>query len=1099
MQENRVTLVSILAMVLAWLAIATTGVLAETVVFQERFEDTEMSGWEPGTSNKTISGWKVNNYRRALGMKFVDGGKERGKVFRIEGASGDVAFNMLSPSFSIKGGAKYIIRMMARHNYNASKLQGGGDSGTYMEWYDENGKRLSRTRIRGFDGPNESWHRDEVRNLASPAGAKTARIRIGVNYPFLGPRVYWEMDDIEVLGERGTPKQETSKISPVADTSPDAVGDNLLANGIFAQSGMSWSLQDGVTVIPGTKETAYVKAPCGDMVARQRVIDVQDIAGKTYVVSVLAKGEDQVKAGVLITYYNKAGKNNCTAGFPTKFDVSGEFKRYRFSWTAPQDAVKMNCFFLMRYGSGTVYYGDVSLAQAGIKKEKETVEEPKGIVKQIVLHSAESPNLKIESDGQTSILEAKETRRDGKMCTRIEAEFPGTWNKVLLKFKKPVSILQPWGSLSVDVHGDPSLTSSLKMMAVLVDGGGKTHTATLSWNLKFGYWLTLALPLSAKTEKFPEGGYMKPPILLDRIEVISRTPSKNTFYIGDIKLDPSRTRLIYHTYDRSWISPDLPFAPLEFSLQYDFSHGKKPLYLEIILDLPKEVNLEDCRVNTGLFNLKDYGLRVETEEHLRDGKSYVKHSILAPVILEKVLPHAHQLGCQNVLFHLSTDAKEGVFNSFYQVRYGNAETPEKCLPLQVLRLEPTAPPEKLRVMSGCRIFNGLEYASFFGINEDYTGDWFDALLTDVFRSKGLFAIGIDGTRIGQRFPCFNIKEALPLLTEQYKKALDSGIRKFVFDDEYNVYTGGHLRCFCPKCVAGFKTFLKQHEPDVKYIDPHTFESNPSPHPDLHQAWVNFGIFMYLQAGKVLRKETEDYLESKGVSKDKLIFYNDGLYIYTTDKPYIVRSFGEVFDWYGEQFYIDCYGQFHRSPRLAGDRAAAINKAIWESGSKMKQVPVLSWGLTYWMGTESDLVPHELVKYQIYEASAAGFAGFFMYGNVDLMDMKCLAEAVRAIKPVEELIMEGRPSNALTVQRGEANLRALEYKGNILVVVSQYFRDKLPQEVVIKMKDAVKGTASVIDLETGKEIGRINSTKTTFQISLNEGNRARLFLVKAGRM
>ena len=399
MQKDLIALVRVVAIALVWVMTSTSGVRAETIVFQEKFEDTDMSDWKPGTANRTISGWKIDNYRRALVMKFVDGGKEQKSIFRIEGVPGDTAFNMLSPSFEVKEGSRYTLRMLARHSYNISKLKGGDDWGGYLEWYDGGGNRLSRTRILGFDLPNEVWHRDEAKNLTAPLGAREARVRIGVDWPNMAVGFYWEMDDIEVVEEAGTqttkaeittlPTPRSIKLmdSPVllpVEKLPSIPLGNQIANGDFEEG------TENDTIPPGWKRTGWDGKDEDVKLSTQKVAHsgkaalalvsttTEAIGGITQKIKVIPGQTYYYQAWVKIPEMRAKTTESVTTAFTIgtlkryiNMGIKEESRNWKPFWLTleiPRDVDEVELSLFIYHGKGTAYidkvwFGDATLGR----------------------------------------------------------------------------------------------------------------------------------------------------------------------------------------------------------------------------------------------------------------------------------------------------------------------------------------------------------------------------------------------------------------------------------------------------------------------------------------------------------------------------------------------------------------------------------------------------------------------------------------------------------------------------------------------------------------------------------------------------------------
>ena len=128
---------------------------------------------------------------------------------------------------------------------------------------------------------------------------------------------------------------------------------------------------------------------------------------------------------------------------------------------------------------------------------------------------------------------------------------------------------------------------------------------------------------------------------------------------------------------------------------------------------------------------------------------------------------------------------------------------------------------------------------------------------------------------------------------------------------------------------------------------------------------------------------------------------------------------------------------------------------------------------------------------ILEAFAGGAKGVTVYseGWFDALDMKFVAEAIKQILPVEDIIVDGKPTDKVKSLDRKVFVKGIESKKGAVILVSEY--SVVPKES--KIEYPVDSVSSVIDLSTMKEITTISPDNPTFKIRLDE-NRAKLFFV-----
>lgn len=652
----------------------------------------------------------------------------------------------------------------------------------------------------------------------------------------------------------------------------------------------------------------------------------------------------------------------------------------------------------------------------------------------------------------------------------------------------------------------------------------------------FSFWFKQSVSFTAQALIFGNDLYCRGGSVIPQWQRFTKTVNSGSFsgdchigfmdegrvgrkmYIDDVVLregpefGPNEARMQFLTYDKSAISPDLT-SPLPFSLSYRFLECR-PKRLEVVLELPADVEV----VGVHLDSVRPGQARPEKELFQKDGQNYIRYRLFYPVTRSEFHTEhkPYSVGWKPIWYYLRTKLKEGTRRAYYYLGYNGSYQSPKVLPLEVVRVRKTAAPKRLitnTVIPPRALYtwpNLLDEIAQLGFNSYvFYGSTADAErvkkiqaqagrlkllpsvanqhLGDSFKSDpDSQALNVDGQKFsGEIRPCFSKKgKAWRANIQKAKDNIDKGFYFLMYDDEYNGPEAS--ACYCDDCIEKFKKFLKEYDPALKFSNPRAFEKSKKQHPELHGAWVNFAKWNYAQAAIDCRREAEKYLGSKGIPPSQLKFYNDGYYIggnvqKVPDSELVLRAFAAAFDYYGEQFYINCYGHFRGDPGLVGERAVQINQLY---GKFVKQFPCMGTGLAY-MDPVHDLQPHKLMKYQLMEIFAAGVHGFhlFPWRDVDLLDLKFAAEAIHMILPVEDIVIDGKLIDSEAISVSEGRTHGVSLKEESVIIVSDYtvIRDG-PKAVTFRYA-GLNRSLNVIDLWTKKKIGELSPERKDLELHL----------------
>jgi hypothetical protein len=200
-------------------------------------------------------------------------------------------------------------------------------------------------------------------------------------------------------------------------------------------------------------------------------------------------------------------------------------------------------------------------------------------------------------------------------------------------------------------------------------------------------------------------------------------------------------------------------------------------------------------------------------------------------------------------------------------------------------------------------------------------------------------------------------------------------------------------------------------------------------------------------------------------------------------------------------FIDINGRYEHRLDMLEVSEEVKNLRQYLNGKNIIIAPVLSPGFPY-TAFKSDIPPTGIMKYQILEAFASGAKGVGIYseGFFDALDMKCFAEAIGEILPVENILAKGCPisSEELVDLNHETFVKGIKDEGgNAVILVSEYSKNAKTARVKysgartgFKVYDLGDLSRDPVQLPKDKE-------KNVFELTLTK-DRARLFFLKVDK-
>ncbi len=279
-------------------------------------------------------------------------------------------------------------------------------------------------------------------------------------------------------------------------------------------------------------------------------------------------------------------------------------------------------------------------------------------------------------------------------------------------------------------------------------------------------------------------------------------------------------------------------------------------------------------------------------------------------------------------------------------------------------------------------------------------------------------------------------------------------------------------CFCPYCLNQFRAFLKGH--GVAEADPRQFELKADQEPKLHALWERFQGEFGAAFVRRIRTELSQALTKAGGSGFSLGIY-DVSPLWQAEKSRFYHHFvhaGEL----RRAGLIDCYmpSLYHRVRERVGE---AIGRC--RDGTS---TPIVPWlGIRY--GGEE-------WRYALMETFAAGAAGFtyFTARHLDGRDYATLADVLRQVVPLEDVILDGQPITAAEATAVEpGRVAGMMQGGRMLLLVTNYWQ---PDHGPVTVRLPAGGTVTALD--DGRTVPL---TDHAFQADLTRSRRALMYEVR----
>lgn len=599
-------------------------------------------------------------------------------------------------------------------------------------------------------------------------------------------------------------------------------------------------------------------------------------------------------------------------------------------------------------------------------------------------------------------------------------------------------------------------------------------------------------------------------------------------YEGVSPIGYNRARLEHPYYGFAEISPDV-VSYVPFHYECLFARKSRPREIRYVLELPAGVAVNASagwymrRWGTWFTWRTQAPYRTARTPVTRDGKPYVRHSVILPAwqagdersLVNYVVPVGVRDGWRGCLgsycaqtnlgFALTTTLSSGTHRAFYYAAWRGGRQQPQELALRVVRVPKVtrAPKRMVCMVSANDVFGRgqfpdmikvLRHVGANGVSGGSRKDWGPGMRYyatwanfPTYRASDRSVAPVDragGRRAGSSGRCMSYRGPVwkQGMGRLFRK-IDQGCNVFLFDD------AKPATCYCDRCKAEFARMLQRHS-RLPYVDPTTFMapgwSGPAEYKSL---WHDFQLWVYGVAAQAMKEEL--IAHAKKSNADATVHFLQSAFPCRPKHPFAYATVQRAFDFQGLQMYLYCYhAAYQGSPKQIGVRLQALQEQA--QGYANPAVPTLSPGLGY-MHPVCSLDPHAQMTYQILEAAMAHKAlGYNIYAgsDIDLGDLRSIAEANRILGRFEDLFVDGTVVKGATVSGTNASVRLKQLGKHILLLVADYSTYQ-PRRTLMEVTLPKRLADRFTDVETGQTVVPSGKHGRALRLWLSK-RRARLF-------
>ena len=340
------------------------------------------------------------------------------------------------------------------------------------------------------------------------------------------------------------------------------------------------------------------------------------------------------------------------------------------------------------------------------------------------------------------------------------------------------------------------------------------------------------------------------------------------------------------------------------------------------------------------------------------------------------------------------------------------------------------------------------------------------------------AVRVDGKTSALISPSYRGPALQPFIdrVKSYAK-LSSAL---TLDDEICATSGDSpLIGFHPRTIERWNQWVAKHEPDLAGVDPKVFGRRPHKYRKHYDAWLHFRCDLVAERYAILREAFHKAVAESGAKTTARTM----LGAYVDDSPLVSlhsnKALAPVLDYVANMVYKDAPGV-----RKAVARLAPL------TGKKL----VIAISPGYQMSPPGD------ARSQVLEAVMGGAQGVTAWGyymGMTAGHLADIADAVRMIGPVEDIILDGTIQHGYTCNTDSVNLLARtqgdERHGDVSVLLISDYSPRPGQSIVSVPGDAA---LEVTDLFTDQVVARLDATNRKFPATLRRDFAARLYRLQS---
>lgn len=496
--------------------------------------------------------------------------------------------------------------------------------------------------------------------------------------------------------------------------------------------------------------------------------------------------------------------------------------------------------------------------------------------------------------------------------------------------------------------------------------------------------------------------------------------------------------------------------------------------LQLQLDVPAGISLQSTE--------KDISSKV-----LLDGKKRYEITFKNSSGINRILTR----------LYMKADAPKQQGKITYRYRFGDWQSPELEIPYTTFSVPNTSAPKRL--LSGF----GWWYGS------DNT-EWPDAL--EAFQQLGLNAV----TVFARQLPANENDPQWQLL----EKARAAGMKIIATDSPYNIMWVGNLRnaeaheMFCqfddgtiggnPKVCPSYRgkfyqaelqrvaTQMARVQPDYIAMDTELWLPQGPPveqctrcREDFEKSGLKSWDEWLQRKGNEMEEDLINAIHQKQTETNRKSTFVAGMYgLKSTEVMERVFNFHKLYPQTIQLAQPPYYSSLNSVDLLN------IAQLVRDNRAQMPQSDVIPW-LTPGDGNP---VPGEAFQWSILESYCNGARGIYFWSRNcwDGENLRAYSDAIRAITPVEDIIMDGQLIENEASVETPGHLSGMKNGNDMVLLVSDYMRKS---GGTLKLHLDISVPSKIIDLQNGEVIAqKLHAGKNTVAINL-DGNRARLLEVQ----